>query len=269
MGKKDLGEISMRACALASGSSGNSFYIENDDKQGILVDLGITCKMACDRLESIKRSPENVKAIFLTHEHVDHIKGIDVFARNFNVPIFLTKETAKEKFICSNSELFNFIKNNETVKMNGLDIHTFPKSHDGLNPVSYSILSRKEDKITSVMTDIGQICKNVSDYASESDLLFIESNHDTGMLQDGPYPKFLKDRVSGNLGHLSNFQSSICLLEHARHRLRNIVLSHLSLINNTPQVALKTMKSLLKERKDLEAEFHVSERHKATELFRV
>ncbi len=259
----------MRACALASGSSGNSFYIENDDKQGILIDLGITCKLACERLKHIKRSPENVKAIFLTHEHSDHIKGVDVFARNFNVPIFLTKETSKETFICSNQEMLNFIKNNETVKINGFDVQTFPKFHDGLNPVSYSILSRNEVKTVSVMTDIGQVCKNVSEYASESDFLFIEANHDYGMLQDGPYPKFLKDRISSKLGHLSNFQSSICLLEHARTKLKKIVLSHLSAVNNTPPVALKTMKSLLKERKDLEAEFHVSERDKATELFRV
>ncbi len=259
----------MRACALASGSSGNSFYIENDDKQGILIDLGITCKLACERLESIKRSPENIRAIFLTHEHLDHVKGIDVFARNFNVPIFLTKETSKHAFICSNSELLNFIKNNETTQINGMDVQAFPKSHDGLNPVSYSILSREEEKRASVMTDIGQICKNVADFASDSDILFMESNHDSGMLQDGPYPKFLKDRISSKLGHLSNFQSSICLLEHARHRLKNIVLSHLSLVNNTPQVAVKTMKALLKERKDIKPEIHISERHKSTYLFRV
>jgi phosphoribosyl 1,2-cyclic phosphodiesterase len=259
----------MRACALASGSSGNAFYIENENKQGVLIDIGITSKLCCERLESINRGPKNVKAIFLTHEHFDHVKGIDVFARNFNVPVFLTKETADRAFICSNPELLNFIKNTETVQISGLNIKAFSKAHDGLNPVSYSILDKDKERVVSVMTDIGKVCKNVSEHASESNLIFMESNHDIGMLQDGPYPKFLKDRISGNLGHLSNFQSSICLLEHARHNLKNIVLSHLSIVNNTPQVALKTARALLKERKDLDVKMHVSERDKATELFKV
>jgi len=259
----------MRACALSSGSSGNAFYIEDDDKQGVLIDLGITSKLCCERLDSINRSPENVRAIFLTHEHFDHVKGVDVFARNFNVPIFLTKETAEHAFICSDPELIRFIKNTETMQINSLNIQAFPKSHDGLNPVFYSILSRNEEKIASVITDIGKVCKNISDQASQSNLLFMESNHDVGMLQDGPYPQFLKDRISGNLGHLSNFQSSICLLEHARHSLKNIILSHLSIINNTPGIALKTMRALLKERKDINPSLHISDRYKATELFKV
>ena len=259
----------MRACALASGSSGNAFYIENENQQGIIVDMGISAKKVVERLGAIKRSPKNVKSIFVTHEHSDHVKGVDVFARNFNVPIFLTKATAEKCFVCSDEKLVNFIKSKETVKICGMDVRAFPKSHNCADPVSFSIYSKKESKIVSVITDVGYACKNVSEAVSDSNLLFIESNHDPGMLTNGPYPYFLKKWISSDTGHLSNFQASICLLEHARPKLKTLVLSHLSEVNNTPLIAVKTAKSMIKERKSLDPRIFVSERYNETDFFRV
>lgn len=266
--KGDKEKKKMRACALASGSSGNAFYIENENQQGVLVDIGLSAKKVVEKLGAIKRSPENVKAIFLTHEHADHVRGVDVFARQFNVPIFLTKATCEKCFVCSDEKLVNFIKNKETSRVCGMDIRAFPKSHNCADPVSYSIFSKRENKTVSVITDIGHACKNVCEAVSDSNVLFIESNHDSGMLTNGPYPHFLKKWISSDIGHLSNFQTSLCILEHARSDLKTLVLSHLSEVNNTPGIAVKTAKSLIKERKDLDLGVFVSERQEVTNFFR-
>jgi len=255
----------MRTCALASGSSGNAFYIEND-KNAILIDAGISSKQIVERLNNNGKNAEKIKAIFVTHEHIDHVRGIDVFARMFNVPIFLTRKTAENCFVCSDKSLINFIKNNETVHIAGFDVNAFSKPHDCVDPVSYSI---QGDKTVSIITDIGHASKNVCNAVSDSDLLFVESNHDSHMLINGPYPASLKKRILSKYGHLSNFQSSICLLEHASSRLKNIVLAHLSEVNNTPNIAMRTMQNLIKERKDLKPKICVSGRYEATELFRV
>ncbi len=258
----------MKTFALASGSSGNSFYIENEKtREAILVDLGISCKRTNGILNLNSINPENIKGIFLTHEHSDHTKGVDVFARAFGIPIFLTKGTFQETFICSDENLINFIKNNETVKIAGLDIRTFAKPHDCKDPVSYSI--SHDRKTVSIITDIGHASKNVCEAVSEADILFMETNHDVDMLKEGPYPVFLKKRILSDNGHLSNFQSSICLLEHSSNKLKNLVLSHLSEINNTPSIALNTIHSLIKERKDLKPKVCISERFNPSEMFRV
>jgi phosphoribosyl 1,2-cyclic phosphodiesterase len=258
----------MRTFSLASGSSGNAFYVEHEkSKQAILIDLGISCKKACSILESKKINPENIKGIFVTHEHSDHTKGIDVFARKFQVPIFLTKGTYQETFVCSDENLINFIKNDAEIKINGLRIRAFSKPHDCLDPVSFSVYDN--DKTVSIITDIGHANKNVCEAVSDSDLLFMEANHDIDMLKEGPYPIYLKKRILADDGHLSNYQSSLCLLEHSSKKLKKIILSHLSEINNTPNIALKTAHSLIKERRDLNPELFVSERHNPSEVFRV
>jgi len=258
----------MRTFSLTSGSSGNSFYIENEKtKEAVLIDLGISCKRTVKLLEFKSINPENVKGIFLTHEHSDHTKGVDVFARAFGIPVFLTKGTFQETFVCSDEHLINIIKNNESVKIAGLEVKTFAKPHDCKDPVSYSV--SRDKKTISVITDIGHASKNVCEAVSDSDFLFMEANHDIDMLKHGPYPIFLKKRIMGDEGHLSNFQSSICLLEHSKSKLKNLVLSHLSEINNTPALALKTIHSLIKERKDLKPKISVSERYYPSEVFRV
>ncbi len=256
----------MRVSALSSGSSANSFYIENDDS-AILIDDGLSFKELNHRLAQIKRNSDKLNAIFITHEHSDHIKGVDVLARTCNIPIYLTKETAKNGFVCSNEELINHIKNNETIEINKLKINAFSKSHDAENPVSYCV--EEKDKKVSIITDIGFPCKNVISNINDSDFVFFESNHDENMLKNGPYPYFLKNRILGDKGHLSNLQSSLCLLEHSDKKLNHIVLSHLSENNNTEEIAFNTCKQLLKERSDLKPKISVSTRDHATGLFNV
>lgn len=255
----------MKTAALASGSSGNCFYVEND-KTALLVDAGISTKRIIERMSLLKLNPKKVKGIFVTHEHTDHIRGVDVFAREFNVPIYATKGTIKEGFLCSNNELINEIKNNETLSIGGLNVEAFSKMHKAYDPVSFNVEGKKR---VSVITDLGIVGKEVNEQISSSDFLFLESNHDVKMLEQGPYPYFLKKWVRGDDGHLSNNQASLAVLEYGNSKLRNVVLSHLSQTNNTPEMALKTFSKMMKERKDFKAKVDVSLRDGPTELFRI
>jgi len=247
----------MKVAALSSGSCGNCFYVSHNG-DALLVDVGISCKQVEERLAMLGESAEKIKGIFVTHEHTDHIKGADVFARKFNVPIFATKGTIDHGFLCSDEALINEIKSNETLKVAGLSIEAFSKFHDAAQPVSYTI---RNDKTLSIITDVGHACRNVIENVHESDFLILESNHDLRMLEDGPYPYFLKQRIGSNLGHLSNFHSGLCVLEHGTRKLKNIMLAHLSEINNVPQLAFGTFSSLVKERLDLKPNILLSSRH--------
>jgi len=255
----------MELSVLSSGSSGNCFYIEND-KNAVLIDCGISCKQIVERLGVINKKPENIKAVFITHEHSDHIKGVDVFARNFNVPVFATKKLINEKFLCSKSELINELSLNETNSIGNMEIEAFSKSHKAIEPVFFTISNGKK---ISVITDAGFACNNIIKHVSDSDCLCLESNHDLKMLEEGPYPWHLKKWIKSNIGHLSNNQASLCVLEHAPHRLKNIVLSHLSETNNAPELAHRTFSSLIKERKDLTPKVIVSSRFMPTSVLRV
>ncbi|HRZ85336.1 MAG TPA: MBL fold metallo-hydrolase [Candidatus Paceibacterota bacterium] len=254
----------MEICALASGSSGNCFYVAND-KCSILIDAGISAKQIVERLNLIKKDPEDIEGIFITHEHSDHVKGSDVFARKFNVPIFATKGTVFNGFLCSNPELINIIRNNETLKIKGMEVTAFSKSHGAADPVSYSVVNNKK---ISIITDAGYGCDNIISNVSDSDFLCLESNHDRNMLDNGPYPWPLKKLVGSDRGHLSNMQAALCVLEHGSQHLKHVMLSHLSKINNTPEIALNTFK-ILKERKDLNCKVTVSTREMITPIFKI
>jgi len=256
----------MEVCALASGSSGNCFYVGNG-KGGILIDAGISAKQICLRMQKRELQPEKVKAVFVTHEHIDHVRGIDVFARNFNVPIFVTQKTAAACFICDDADLIRVIRNTEEVILAGMIIEAFGKYHDAIDPVSYSVSNGK--KKVGVMTDLGHACKRVQEQVSDADFLFLESNHDEQMLRSGGYPEHLKQLILSDIGHLSNRQAGLCVLEHASPRLKQVVLSHLSAQNNTPQLALRTFLKLVKERSDLSFETSLSVREEPTQVWKV
>ncbi|MFH1270097.1 MAG: MBL fold metallo-hydrolase [Nanoarchaeota archaeon] len=235
----------MEVCALASGSSGNCFYIGNGSG-GILVDVGISCKQVCERLCDFGIDPRSVGGIFLTHEHVDHIRGADVFARSFGIPIFAPRGVLKDRFVCSDVELLNVLSG--AVKVNGLSVESFSKSHKAVEPVSFSVCEGR--KRVSVITDVGMACKNVVDAVKKSDFLFLESNHDLKMLEEGRYPVFLKRWISSDNGHLSNEDAAECVLKYGSEKLKSVVLSHLSENNNSVDVALTTWAKKFYGKKD-------------------
>ena len=260
----------MKISVLSSGSSGNAFFIENEkNDKAILVDCGISCKRIEERLSGLKRKPENIKGIFITHEHTDHIKGADVFARKFNVPIFGTKKAMESKFICKKSDFINNIKNDETSQIGGLDITAFSKSHLAADPISFSIFEPKQKRTVSIITDAGYACENICDNVAESNFLCIESNHDLDMLENGPYPWHLKKWIKSDKGHLSNTQAACCVAEHGTKKLKNVILSHISEHNNTTEKALETFDYMLKQRKDLSPRLDCSLKFSATPLMRV
>lgn len=256
----------LEVCALASGSSGNCFYVGNG-KGSVLIDAGISAKQMCLRMQERGLKPEKVRGIFITHEHSDHVRGVDVFARRFRVPVFATRKTAQACFLCQEEKLIREIRNTEEITLAGMVIEAFGKFHDAIDPVSYTISLGK--KRVSVMTDLGHACKRVQEHVSEADFLFLESNHDEQMLKHGNYPEELKQLILSDIGHLSNRQAGLCVLEHASTRLKQVVLSHLSQENNTPQLAMKTFLKLVRERSDLKMETSLSIREEATRVWKV
>ena len=255
----------MEISALASGSSGNCFYVGNE-KAGILIDAGISAKQIVERLARIGGDPEKIKAIFITHEHIDHVRGVDVLARKLNIPIFATEATAQNCFLCLNEKLIQFIERKDIIKIDGLKIESFSKSHSAADPVSYSVYEKKK---VSVITDAGKVCANIKSHVSDCDFLFIEANHDEKMLEHGPYPRYLKNLIKSDVGHLSNLQAGICICEHSSKKLKGVVLSHLSKTNNTPELALKTFNEIVRKRESFNPQVNVSVREAPTKIFRI
>jgi len=230
-----------------------------------LIDAGISAKQIVNRLCFLGKDPSKIEGIFVTHEHSDHIRGCDVFSRKFNVPIFATKGTSDNCLLCSDNEHINLIRNNEVLKIGGMEIEAFTKSHRAVDPVSYNISNGKK---ISIITDVGYACDNVISNVTDSDLLCIESNHDIEMLENGPYPYFLKKWIKSDIGHLSNNQAANCVLENGSSKLKYIILSHLSQKNNTPECVLSSF-SILKNRKNFNPKLIVSQRERPTEILKI
>lgn len=261
----------MELLALASGSSGNCFYIE-DKKQGVLIDVGISAKRICEGLEKAGKKIQNVKGIFITHEHTDHKRGADVLARKFNIPIYATEKTLNSSLICSENSLLKPIERKGSIKIGSLIIESFSKYHSAADPVSFAITGFGKDrkkKRAAIITDIGKACANVCSEVKDSDFLFIESNYDLKMLKEGPYHPKHKAWICGGEGHLSNNQAGLCVLEHGSSKLRGVILSHLSSTNNFPELALRTFKTLMKERSDFKGFIEVSKRDEPTRIFSI
>jgi phosphoribosyl 1,2-cyclic phosphodiesterase len=252
----------MRYCALTSGSSGNSFFIENED-EAVLVDAGLSAKELVYRMAIIGLDPLKLKGILITHEHIDHIRGMDVLSRKLKIPVFATRDTLKDKiYSCDVKEILN----NEIFSIGKLQIEAFSKNHGAANPVSYTIQDKKR---ISVITDAGRACKNVCSQIKDADALFLESNHDIEMLEKGPYPFHLKKLVKSDDGHLSNMQASLSVLENSNSKMQRVILSHLSKVNNTSQLALETFNQILKQRYDFKADLDISSRDKPTPIWTV
>ena len=257
----------LKGCALSSGSSGNCFYIESYNAR-ILIDAGISCRQVNERLERFARDIHDIDAIFISHEHWDHIRGLDVLCRGHRIPIFITKKTLECSGVPIDKSLINFIEPGKEMRIKDILVTPFSKSHDAFDPVSFLI--NYEDKNIGVFTDIGYCCNNIIEKVKKADLLFLESNHDIDMLKKGSYPAFLKKKILSKEGHLSNYDAAMLILEHAKKKLNHVVLSHLSINNNTEEKALKTFCGLVRHRKDLKKiDVSVSTRYKPTGMITI
>ncbi|TLX74065.1 MBL fold metallo-hydrolase [Labilibacter sediminis] len=228
-------------CALASGSNGNCYYIGNET-EAILVDAGISRSQIIDRMYKKKLNPLKVKAVFITHEHSDHYRGAKVLSKKLKVPIYMTKKTYEKSYQTMRPTNVITFEAGESIAIGNFLIHSFLKQHDAIEPCSFRV--EHDNKHIGVFTDIGTACDKVKDQLSKCDFLFLESNYDTDMLEAGKYPYYLKKRVAGEHGHLSNIQAKELVEHHAGKNLKTIYLSHISEDNNRSNIALDAFKPL-------------------------
>lgn len=235
----------MRLCSIASGSSGNCIYVGSDNTH-ILVDVGISRKRIEEGLKKADLTGYDIAGILITHEHSDHIQGLGVLARRYEIPMYATKGTIDGILHSSrylgefNQNLFREIVIDEDVEIGDLSIHPFHISHDAKEPCGYRIASKESS--VAIATDMGTFDKYIVDELQGLDAILLEANHDVRMLQAGPYTYALKQRVLSDYGHLSNENSGLLLNQILHKGLKHIMLGHLSKENNMPEIAYETVK---------------------------
>ncbi len=253
--------MSLFISSLNSGSNGNCYFI-GTDKEAILVDAGISCREIDKRMKRLGLSMSVVKAIFVSHEHADHISGIPNLSRKYHLPVYITKTTLRSSFITIEKHLINSLFPNEATTIGGLTIVAFPKSHDAIDPHSF-IISGNEVTV-GVFTDFGFSCPNIIQRFSQCNAVFLEANYCEDMLIKSSYPFSLKKRISSDGGHLSNTQALELFNLHKGKQLSHLVLSHLSENNNSPELV-----SRLFNEKAGTTKIIVASRYKETPLYRI
>jgi len=222
--------------SLNSGSNGNCYYVGNNN-EAILVDAGISCRETEKRMLRIGLSMQKVKAIFISHEHSDHIKGLTVLAKKYQLPVYITSGTLLQGGLRLDDHLlFRFISH-QPVRIGELEIIAFPKLHDAIEPHSFMV-SCKGIRV-GVFTDLGAVCEQLTLYFKQCHAAFLEANYDEEMLANGRYPYFLKNRIRGGKGHLSNRQALELFTACKPSFMSHVLLSHLSKDNNCPELVHK------------------------------
>ena len=236
---------------LASGSKGNAALISTDS-QRFLVDVGISCRELVKRMQQVGAAPEELDGVFVTHEHVDHVKGIVTFAKKYQVPLYASQGTWRAVF-SRYPELnrANCRLTGQRLLVGDVSIACFATSHDAAQPQGYSFLWRSGETKCTYVTDTGFVTPAVREAVQGSDVLVLEANHDVEMLKNGSYPYELKQRILGTRGHLSNNTAGQFLLQLEKMP-RRIFLAHLSEQNNLPKLALDTVKNILDSKKRLQ-----------------
>ncbi|MGX5687463.1 MBL fold metallo-hydrolase [Arcticibacter tournemirensis] len=219
--------------SLNSGSNGNCYYIGNR-REAVLVDAGISCRETEKRMKRLGLSMDKVKAIFVSHEHSDHIKGIPVLAKKYQLPVYITERTLFRGGLMLPAPQVMPFTAYETINVGELCITAFPKFHDASEPHSF-VISYNDIRV-GVFTDIGRPCEHVIKNFRECHAVFLEANYDDEMLDKGNYPYYLKQRIRGGLGHLSNKQALELFTSCRSSALSHLLLSHLSKNNNCPDL---------------------------------
>lgn len=229
----------LAVCVLASGSKGNAIYI-SDGVTTILVDAGLSASEIERRLKSRGLCPKALDAIVVSHEHSDHVQGVGVLSRRYRIPIYMSPGT-HEAVGSQIGKPFGvvYFHCGSTFQVETLNIHPFSISHDAQEPAGFTI-NRNGVKI-GIATDLGVSTAMVKEHLKHCSLLVLEANHDPDMLIDGPYPWFLKQRIKGRTGHLSN-EATRQLLGAVQHeKLLHVILAHLSETNNSPDIARRVV----------------------------
>ena len=227
-----------RFCNLYSGSSGNCSYVESDNSK-ILIDCGVSCKKATEALKSINVDLSDIDAIVLTHEHLDHVKGLQVTCKKYNIPIYANEKTFTGIKQNIPDNIKRFFSTNEKFEIKDLELFPFSIPHDANDPCGFTI--NHENKKISIATDIGHMTSSILRKIEGSSFLLLESNYEPEMLKSSKYPYLLKKRILGPNGHLSNEEAGLAISSLVNSGINNIMLGHLSQQNNFPELAYKTV----------------------------
>lgn len=234
-----------RFSSLFSSSSGNCSYI-GSAKGGILIDAGVSAKQINLKLDCIGVNPVDIGAIFVTHEHSDHVRGLRVFASKHKIPVYATQGTVDaliDSGVANGSFEINPVDSNG-IEINGQLIVPFRTSHDSAQSCGF-VVTTTDDRKIAVATDTGYVTEETKAAVKGCDLILAESNHDIGMVRNGIYPYLLKRRILSDVGHLSNIDCSNFVTDLVKNGTTRIVLGHLSKENNIPELAFQTSKSAL------------------------
>lgn len=253
--------MALFTASLNSGSNGNCYYIANET-EAVLVDVGISCKEVVKRLTRLNLSIEKVKAIFISHEHSDHIKGLEVLSRKYNLPVYITKATHAGSRLFLEQELIRSFGAYEEIQIGRLKVIPFPKAHDCADGHSFVISGNGVN--IGVLTDIGNVCNHVTVNFKQCHAVYLETNYDEDMLEQSPYPWFLKNRIRSGQGHLSNRQALELFLRHRPAFMSHLFLSHLSENNNSPQLVQNLFEKHAGEVKIVHAS-----RHYETDVYQI
>lgn len=253
----------MKAVSLQSGSNGNCIYVETKDAKFIF-DAGISGKQAQLRLASAGRSILDVDAVFVSHEHSDHIRCAGVYSRKYELDVWITEKTHgvayRDKKIEKFHRLHHF-QSGETVRFQNTLVETIQTPHDGVDGVVF-VIDDGQHRL-GVMTDLGCVFMELPELVASLDGVFLESNYDVDLLENGPYPYFLKQRIRGDGGHISNREAAELLRVAFAKKLQWACLAHLSEQNNDPAVALRTHRGIVGEH----ATIGVAGRHRISEIY--
>jgi len=225
--------MSLIITSLNSGSNGNCYYIGNEN-EAVFVDVGLSCREIEKRMARLGLDMKKVSAVFISHEHSDHIFGVQVLSKKYHLPVYITPATLKSSGLQLVAELVRTFNAHQPVQVGALSITAFPKHHDASDPHSFIVSSNNTQ--VGVFTDIGQSCEQVIHHFQGCHAAFLEANYDEAMLHAGRYPLSLKNRIRGGQGHLSNAQALTLFTRHRPSFMTHLVLAHLSKENNRPEL---------------------------------
>ncbi len=227
--------MALQIASLNSGSNGNCYYVGND-AEAVFIDAGLSCRETERRMKCLGLDMRRVKAIFISHEHADHISGLPSLSRKWELPVFITPATHSRSRLPLVPHLVASFTPGVPVSVGRLTVMPFTKHHDGCDPHSFTISGG--GACVGVLTDIGRVCREVARHFSQCDAAFLEANYDEVMLEQGRYPQHLKARIRGGKGHLSNREALELFKAHRPAGMSYLLLAHLSKENNHPQLAL-------------------------------
>lgn len=228
--------MSLFISSLNSGSNGNCYYVGNN-KEAILIDAGISCREIEKRIIRLGLSLRNIKALFISHEHTDHVKGVYQISKKYNLPVYITKQTLSRCNFSIAEELTYTFNTIETISIGQLTVKAFKKVHDAVHP--HSFIVENYGTTVGVFTDLGRVCDDLVENFKKCHAAFLESNYCEDLLENGNYPYFLKNRIRGGKGHLSNNEALNLFKNHRSNNLDLLILSHLSHNNNCPDLVNK------------------------------